>query len=396
MGNIDRIKTPNAHTPTASKDVERHKHASDAQDILSGHAPPGKETTGHQKTHNTKPKRKRPGRKRGPRSMGRYPFLTLMNEYLAESALEGKAESTLRNEERMLRNLHTDMQYLKQKGKIPTTDPSRYTMDDIQVIVHHLRNRENKNNDGKLDVNTVAKYCQYLKSLVDFCDNSAMIRLQKKNKLPKRYIKNDILTLDEEDALIVFNESQKGNGWDVEVLAFIISVYLMLGLRASELRRAELGDINQRKWTFFVRYPKGGQQKQTTMKIPKALIPHFQRYLEAREKELEVRDVYRIKTLVPKLTKNMVKDHPYTASYYWKLKRNLEDKIGFQFDFQMLRRTSGQFIMDADKNNLTVVSKHLRHSSTVVTQRYYAQMRDNKAAEIVDEVWSNSPFAKQS
>ena len=99
-------------------------------------------------------------------------------------------------------------------------------------------------------------------------------------------------------------------------------------------------------------------------------------------------------SLLLTMTKYGIRDRPYTASYYWKLKRELENKVGFEFDFQMLRRTSGQLILDADKNNLQAVRKHLRHSSTAITERYYAQMRDKAAAEIVDEVWSNSAFAK--
>ena len=97
--------------------------------------------------------------------------------------------------------------------------------------------------------------------------------------------------------------------------------------------------------------------------------------------------------LFPSMTKYKVRDKPYTPLFFWRMKREIEEKVGFEFDFQMLRRTSGQMIMDADKNNLTAVSKHLRHSSTNITEKYYAQMRDKTAAKVVEEVWSNSPFA---
>jgi len=366
--------------------------ARDGQDTRIPNMAPRDRQTEHRKTLNTK--RKRRGRKRGPRSMGRFPFIVKMNVYLEESRLEGKADSTLKNENRMLRILHTDIQYLKQKGKMSNTDPTKFTQEDIMELVFYLRNRENRNNGGTMDANTVAKYIQYLKNLVDFCDNSVMVRLQMRNKLPKRYVKHDILTLDQEDALEVFKASQEGDGWNGAVMAFVIPVYLMMGFRASELQRAELRDVNIRKWTFFVRYPKGGQHKQTTMKIPTPLIPYFEKFLEARKNELNARGVKQANTLIPRLTKFTVKDRPLTPCYYWRLKKELEERLGFEFDFQMLRRTSGQLLLDADKNNLTVVQKHLRHSSTVVTQRYYAQMRDKAAAEVVEEVWSNSAFAK--
>lgn len=361
----------------------------DEQEILPT-APSGK-TTGHRKTHNTKKETR--GRKRGARSMGRYPYIVKMKQYLEESRLEGKAESTLKNENRMLRILHKDIQYLKQNGKMSTTDPCKFTQEDILELVYYLRNRENKNTGGTMDVNTVAKYCQYLKNLVDFSDNAVMIKMQMRNKLPKRYVKHNIISLDQEDALEVFHASQEMEGWNGSVMAFVIPVYLLMGLRATELQRAEYKDVNQRKWTLFIRYPKGGQHKQTTMKIPTPLIPYFEKYLEARNNELEKRGVKQAIHLIPSMTKFTVRNRPYTSSYYWSLKVQLEEIVGFEFDFQMLRRTSGQLLLDADKNNLTVVQKHLRHSSSVVTQRYYAQMRDKAAADVVEEVWSNSAFA---
>ena len=361
----------------------------DEQDILPT-APPGK-TTDHQKTHNTKKKRR--GRKRGARSMGRYPFIVKMNQYLDECRLEGKAESTILNESRMLRNLHRDIQHLKQIGKMSTTDPTTFIQEDILQLIYYLRNRENKNTGGKMDSNTVTKYCLYLKNLVDFSDNAVMIKMQMRNKLPKRREQSNIETLDKEDALEVFHASQEFDGWEGAIMAFIIPVYLMMGLRASELQKSEFKDINQRKWTFFIRYPKGGPHKQTTMKIPTPLIPYFERFLAAREIELSKRDVDSTIHLFPSMTKFTVRNSPYRHAFFWTLKNRIEKEVGFEFDLQMLRRTSGQLILDADKNNLTVVQKHLRHSSTVVTQKYYAQMRDKAAAEVVEEVWSNSAFA---
>jgi len=326
--------------------------------------------------------------------MGRYPFIVKMNEYLDEKRLKGKkAESTLKNESRMLRNLHKDIQHLKQAGKMSTTNPCMFTEKDIIELIYYLRNRENKNSGGKMDDNTICKYVLYLKNLVDHCDNPVMMKMQKKKELPERVEKIDIETLDEEDTLLVWDASKEFDGWKGAIVAFIIPVYLQMGLRAAELQRAEFKDIDQRKWTFFIRYPKGGKKKQTFKDIPVTLIPYFKRFIEVRAAELKKRGVKSAIHLFPSMTKYTVRNKHYTHLFFWNLKHEIEEKVGFEFDFQMLRRTSGQMILDADKNNLTVVQKHLRHSSTVVTQKYYAQMRDKTAAKVVEEVWSNSPFA---
>ena len=362
----------------------------DEQDILPT-APPGKATEHQKKTHNTNKKSR--SKKRGPNPMGRYPFIVWMNEYLDYYRLKGKAESTLKNESRMLRNLHKDIQHLKQTGKMSTTDPFKLTESDINELIYYLRNRENKNTGGKMDDNTVCKYVLYLKNLVDYTKNPVMMQMQKRKELPQRVEKGDIETLDEEDALLVWDASKEIDGWRGQIIAFIIPVYLLMGLRASELQKAHFKDIDQRKWRFFIRYPKGGKKKQKTMDIPETLIPYFKRFIAAREAELKKRGVKSAIHLFPSMTQFTVRDKPYCSPFFWSLKREIEEKVGFEFDFQMLRRTSGQMILDADKNNLHVVQKHLRHSSTVVTQKYYAQMRDKAAARVVEEVWSNSPFA---
>ena len=191
----------------------------------------------------------------------------------------------------MLRNLHRDIQHLKKTGKMSTSDPCQFTESDIKNLIYYLSNRENMNSGGKIDGNTVSKYILYLKNLVDFSDNSVMVKMQMRKKLPKRHEKSEIESLDEEDALEVFRASQEFDGWDGAIIAFIIPVYLMMGLRATELQRAEFRDIKTRKWRFFIRYPKGGEEKQTTMTIPTICIPYFERFFEAREAELKKRGV---------------------------------------------------------------------------------------------------------
>ena len=386
--NILNNSEPNAGLP--KEQGKRHTNAKDAQDILPSKAPLGKETTGHHNKH----KAKRPGRARGKRSMGRYPFLTELERYLKDS--EGfKAKSTISNERRMLRNLHGDIQYLHASKQVSTTNPKNITEDDIKVLIRYLKTRENKDTGGNLNNDTVAKYMQYLQNILNWCGNSAMARIKMRGQFPKRSTRKEIITLDEEDSLFLFDKSQKMEGWNGDVTAFIIPTYIIMGLRASELTRAEFKDVNTRKWTFFIRYPKGGQAYQKTVNIPRELTPYFERYLEARQRELNQRGLDNVNTLIPRFSKLGMKDQPYTAAYFWRLKRDLEEIAGITFSYQMLRRTSGQLLKDGGED-IETVSKHLRHSSTMITERHYARMRDNKANQIIDDFWSQSSFAGKS
>ena len=68
-------------------------------------------------------------------------------------------------------------------------------------------------------------------------------------------------------------------------------------------------------------------------------------------------------------------------------------RTSIEFDFRMLRRTSGQYLKDRGLE-IEKVSRHLRHSSTAITEKSYARMRDKQASDSIGEIWSRSPIGK--
>jgi integrase len=374
---------------------------------------PGRKKTGH---HSKRPRQPNGKFKRGLRSMGKYPYLMLLEQYLKDrKEIRRIADSTLRNERRMLRLLHRDIQALRTAEKISTTNPKKMSSNDITEIMRYLNTRgirpagrddENrklaletidkhvsKGDDDRLDQDTIAKYMQYLGSFLTWAGNPAMARFKELDYLPKRSGGKKIESLDSEDALYLFDESQNVSGWEGDILAFTIPAFIVQGFRGQELFKAELQDLDTRKWRFFIRYPKGGKKKQVKVRIHPILQPYVIKYLEARERELHRRGVESSIHLFPSMRKFKVMDKPYTPSFHRCIKELLERKTNISFTYQMLRRTSGQYLKDQGED-IEAVSKHLRHTSTSITEKYYARMRDEEADDRISERWSRSPLGK--
>jgi integrase len=365
----------------------------DELDTIPLKAPEGK-STGHHKQHNTQHRKPDGTFSRGLRSMGRYPYLTQLEQYQNDRiGINRVSNNTQKSENSVLNKLHRDViQPLYKENRISTTNPRKFTEADLMEIIRRL-NTDVKRNGEPLDKDTIAKYIQHLSSFLIWAKNPDIARLKQLKRLPKHSEEKAIESLDSEDTLYLLEESQNISGWNGDVLAFTIPTFIIQGLRANELFRAELQDIDTRKWSFFIRYPKGGQAKQKRIRIHPALQPYVIRFLEARERELDKRHA-ESKYLFPSLTHKSLRNQPYSDNYHYHIRQILSKKTGITFDYHKLRRTSGQYLKDQGES-IEVVSKHLRHSTTRVTEKYYARMRDEQAEDRISEVWSRSPIGKK-
>lgn len=369
------------NTPFAPKGVKRHI---DAQDIPPG-TPPGTETTGHRARGH---KKRYKARTRGARSMGRYPFLEYLTPYL-EDCKHRKAPNTLWQEERTLKRIHTYFIELKNQGRVTTTNPKKITEKDIKEFLYYIQQKG-------LHINTQAKYSQYMLSFLIFCENASMNKLRQKKELPKARHDQDILVLTEGDAARLLDVADQLKGWQGAVISFVVRFHLYTGLRAGELRKAHLVDIDTNRWTFYIRHPKGENSwgNKATIPIIPSLRPYVLEYLDKREKRLNERGIEDCVALLPNLNTRKDKGDFYIAQTLLKMRYDLIDASGVDFDFRMLRRCCGQFLRDRGVA-IDAVSKILRHKTTRTTELYYARIRDSKAYEEVEDAWSRRPLASQ-
>ncbi len=360
---------------------------SDEQDIRPDNAPTGTETTGH---HRYEHRKKYTARQRGARSMGRFPFLTAISKYI-ERWKHKKAGTTLIQEERTLKRIHEHFQELYKQGKVSTTNPSKMNKDDVRAYVYWLKTRPKP-----LNINTQTKYCQYLTNLLVSCNNASATILKSEKELPRAQHDSEIEVLTESEVAHIIDCAKKMDGWQGTVLSFVVEFAVYTGLRPGEHRRAEFVDLDTKKWTFFVRHPKGEGSWGRKVHIP--IAPHLRKptldYLEKRKKRLEELGIQNCTALIPNLHFKKGMGEEYTEQSYGNIRRDLEEASGIAFDFRILRRCAGQFLRDRGVP-IDVISKILRHRTTRTTETYYARIRDTQAYGEVEAAWSSRPLASQ-
>lgn len=353
----------------------------DEQDILPGKAPPGKGTTGHRKR---KEKRKKKGRPRGKRSMGRYPFLTQLTEYINEQR-PYRSRSTLYEEERKLQLVHKHIQELKQQGKMSTTNPKKMTERDIGAYIYFLKH-------NGLALNTQAKYMQHLTNFLILRGNPFIAQINARNKMPRK--KRRLPTISYDEVMQIIEASQELKGWMGTVCAFIIPFHYYSALRASELRLAYLEDLDLEMETIWVRFPKGYEKgaEQRTVNLAPEVMPYVRAYLNARAERLKELGIKRCPYLIPQLSHKNTKARPYHRM--WRHAKAVQERAGVEFNLQGLRRACGQHLKDRDIS-MDYISKHLGHESIKTTQDSYVEIGSELVREPIRGAWSRPPVQKR-
>jgi len=330
--------------------------------------------------------RKRQGRPRRARSMGRYPFLIRLKAYLKEIE-PYRAASTLANEGRTLRRIHTALGGLHQVGKVSTTDPGKLGEHDLGAFVMWMRS------EG-FDVNTQVKYLQFLRNLTMWSGNPLMGSLRVRKQLPKANYMKELTCLTEDEVATIIQVARTLDGWQGEVMGFIIPAHYYTGLRPSELRKAHLEDLDTKTWLLKVRHPKGEGSwgNKRTVPIPPPLRTVTIDYLDARERKLRELGVAGNPNLIPNLSKKKVTEEPYSGNAILKMKREVEARSGVRFELRKLRNTCGQHLKDRGVP-IEAISKLLGHATTQTTERHYARMRDSHAFRLVENAWGQNPMA---
>jgi integrase len=259
----------------------------------------------------------------------KFPLRTARKEYLDMRKAQ-VAESTFNNQQRILSTLVEEIE-AGLIAKLSTKNPYKMQLNDVKAFLDYWKDKE-------LENETILRYLQFLNGLLLHCNNHAVEEFKNKNPhlLPKR-TKKSINYLSEDELDKVREAAKKVQGWDGAILHFLTAMYPGTGLRPSELRTAELKDLDCRNWTLKVRHPKGegsyGGRRIVTIMPP--FRDDILQYLKEREECLSAkgRDS---KYLVPRMQGD---DKPYSANHFRVLKRHLEEATGIQFRLKDFRST---------------------------------------------------------
>lgn len=324
--------------------------------------------------------RRRRGRKRGQRSMGRYPFLAHLNEYLT-AVKSSWVESTWKNERRRLRHIYKTMETLKNEGKMTTTNPDLMEEADIQAWIAVRR--------ASVGPSTFKKDMDALTWFLAFVGNPVMSRMKARRQLPKiakAQTEPELKALDEEEILLAQNTAEGIEGWWGSVCRFIAWMYPYTGLRPSELRLAHREDLNTDKWEIWVRHPKGELTygKRRTVPIPAPARPAVFRYLSEREAMLKMKGTIEEPELIPKRQGT----GPYSATCYRRVKQCIINLGGGEWAIRDMRTTYAQRSIDLGVQPKSV-SRALGHASTQTTEKYYGRIRTKDANDEINKAYED-------
>ncbi len=310
--------------------------------------------------------------------MGRFPFLTVLEKYLAKRAIVVK-KSTLDNESRILRHIAKVLEQLKEDGIISTTNPYKLGPVDVKAIADYFT--------GKVDPDTKRKYFQYLDGVLLFAKNPVIGRMKKEGfRLPKSG-KKPIHAIGDEDLDKIQRAATMLKGWRGAKASFLTICYPATGVRPSELRQAHLEDLNLKTWKLWVRHPKGegswGEPRHVLV------LPHYRpqilQYLQDREAYVRANGRSKATYLIPRCDHGL--DTHYSSNDFRKVKKEVQELAGVEFKLKDFRPTYATATVGIDPNLLPDVSAMLGHASVKTTQRYYAQISSDSAAKRIEEAW---------
>lgn len=323
---------------------------------------------------------------RWPKLMGRYPFMTVANRLLRDTA-GFYAPSTQAERERKFRRIQKALMDLQKAGKISTTNPLKMTERDVCEFVAWCKER--------LDASTSAKYLRFLGEVLQYGGNHAVekVKRTKRGLMPVPTPKSiQTIPSDACDQLLSGLWSLE-NEWHDAVAKAAIGLYLHTGMRPSELRTARLKDLDLSRLEITVSNPKGkrrwanGEEKAP---IIACVEPCIRRYLELRAERLRGLglDPRTVEPLFPYISKKGEVDY-WNESIWRRLKAEVELASGVRFRWKDMRPTFAQKAKDLGVP-IEAVSQCLRHTSTRTTELYYARIRSDTAFSLIRQAWEAS------
>ena len=262
--------------------------------------------------------------------MGRYPFLAFAQEYL-ERRRAYLAKTSFDEFGRKAKYLSKVLVRLKKEGHISTTSPANLTEEDIDHLIEWMSGEGYENA-------YIAKNLGFIKAVCEYAGNGVFTKLKASGKeLPKKTPK-DLHPLTEENLNTILKEAEGLRGWNGEVCRFLVWMYPFTGLRASELRLAQIEDLDTTKWTIWVRHPKGEKRyaRQRTAPILPPAREEVKRYLEARQKRLASKGI-KSDALIPACHGGF-----YSSNGFREMKADLESKVNMDTEGKERRASTSR------------------------------------------------------
>ena len=313
------------------------------------------------------------------RSMGRNPFLTLVEAYLRE--VRKPNPGTYKERERKLRMLSRVYADLRLHDPSLRADSRHFGERDVFALVDWMR-------ASRCSISYQAKLVQHLALLLRFQGNSIVDRMRDAHAdIPKAHPKRQKAPgpADVDERLRALESL---GGWRGDTMRFAVTFYYHTGVRVKELRLASLRDLDQRNMSFRIAHPKGEgvyADGDRVIRLPESLRVPIVDFLAAREARCEAMG------LVPKGVEPLIPawgGNVYSEAGWKGVRNKAFEAAGIRGNFRELRPA---FARRSKKLGVSIesISKRLGHSSTVTTEAFYARIEDEDAEDEVIRAWES-------
>jgi integrase len=318
------------------------------------------------------------GKPRRSRSMVRYPWLTVAEEYLAKRR-GFIAKTTYAEWERKLRYINRTLVKLKAQGKVSTTDPLELKWEDISAYLQWAREKG-------INSSTQQKYLFLMGKLCSYAGNPVFERMRAAGECFPRAAPKDLKSLSAEDLERIREKADAIEGWYGDVCRFLVAMYPYSGLRPSELRTAHYEDLDTKRWRIWVRHPKG-EGKYGRQRYAPILPPARQAVLDflgRREDRLRRYGIAKATPLIPAKHGEGMGFYSEVRFRTFKAMLELPD---VPFSLKTFRDTYCQMSIDLDPELLSAVSVSMGHLTTKTTETHYGRIKTDRALDSLQTAW---------
>ncbi len=288
------------------------------------------------------------------------------------------ATCTLNERRSKLYYIHGVLLGMRARGEIDTTNPRLMAKKEIDALTVWMKSKG-------LSLGYRYTLWKHLARLLDYSDNGILRQLQRKGQWnPPKQIHKPIYVKDDDWFRDVVARLAQRDDWRSKIVLAAAAIHYHSGIRVKELRLARLSDLDTARWTLTIEHPKGegawaapGER----IAIFPSLRPFILDYFDQRGKRLTELGLGDAEPLFPN------ENGRFYSEAGWRGARMKVFRVAdIDGDYRVLRSSFGQKLIDAGAT-LQDVSRALRHSSTVVTQKHYCNVRAPHAWSKLEAAW---------
>lgn len=306
----------------------------------------------------------------------RYPFVSAYRDFLA--SYEGVYSDGMMAElRRRYPKIGRQMQNLYDDGRISTTDPGRFTPEDVKEYVRFQRQRGLKPTSISHDISAIANLCNYV-------GNSAAV-LEARARYPLLFPKREnkrlpVVERPQFEVIKKMSETLTAESDPRRIRAYAeVMLAFGIGPRTEELQHILVDNVSPDMSSVFLDFVKGRGTYGSARTVP--IRPEC---LHAVRIWMEVdsvssRFLFHTRNGTMLSTMQLTRDRLLVCR-----------ETGIDFDFRACRRTYAQYILDEERLSTEELAIILGHSSSKTTETSYARPRNDRVVNKLIDSWKES------